>query len=82
MEHTATVTSKGQITIPREVRRALHLRKGDTVVFEVHDGEAHMRPRHPPDIFLRYAGVLREGQGRSVADIVAEVRELRGEPQE
>lgn len=33
----AKVTSKGQVTIPAEVRDALRLREGDTVTFEVDD---------------------------------------------
>jgi AbrB family looped-hinge helix DNA binding protein len=32
---TARVTSKGQVTIPAEVRRALKIDQGDDVVFEV-----------------------------------------------
>ena len=36
---TSTVTTKGQITLPREVRRALRLDAGDKVDFvEVEDG--------------------------------------------
>lgn len=36
---TATVTSKGQITIPVEVRQALHVEAGDRVEFvEVAEG--------------------------------------------
>ena len=35
---TATITSKGQITIPKTVREALDLDAGDQVVFVV-DGE-------------------------------------------
>ena len=36
---TATVTSKGQITIPAQVREALHVRTGDRVEFvEVEPG--------------------------------------------
>ena len=34
----ATVTSKGQITIPKGVREALCLKPGDRVVFEQEDG--------------------------------------------
>ena len=30
---TATVTSKGQITIPAEVREAMHLKPGEKVIF-------------------------------------------------
>jgi AbrB family looped-hinge helix DNA binding protein len=40
----ATVTSKGQITLPKPVRDALGLSKSTVVVFEVRDGEAVMRP--------------------------------------
>lgn len=32
---TATVTSKGQITIPKNVRTSLHLHAGDRIVFVV-----------------------------------------------
>lgn len=32
---TATITSKGQITIPKSVRESLHLRNGDRVAFVV-----------------------------------------------
>jgi AbrB family looped-hinge helix DNA binding protein len=34
---TATITSKGQITIPKQVRASLHLQTGDRVVFLVQD---------------------------------------------
>jgi AbrB family looped-hinge helix DNA binding protein len=38
VEIPATVTSKGQITIPAEVRKALGLRPGDRVVFRMVNG--------------------------------------------
>jgi antitoxin PrlF len=42
---TATITSKGQITIPKEVRRALSLKAGQRVSFIVRgDGVVEMRP--------------------------------------
>lgn len=42
----ATVTSKGQITIPVEVRRALALNEGDEVMFlPLGNGQFAIRPR-------------------------------------
>jgi AbrB family looped-hinge helix DNA binding protein len=35
MEKRATITSKGQVTIPVAIRKALGLKEGDNVVFEV-----------------------------------------------
>ena len=47
MKATATVTSKGQITIPQVVRQALGLQTGDAVEFEVEKGRAQVRPARP-----------------------------------
>ncbi|MCK6530642.1 AbrB/MazE/SpoVT family DNA-binding domain-containing protein [Myxococcota bacterium] len=38
------LTSKSQVTIPKEVRRRLGIGPGDRVSFEVRDGEAVIRP--------------------------------------
>ena len=42
---TATITSKGQITVPKTVRDSLHLHCGDRIAFIVHgDTEAVFKP--------------------------------------
>ena len=42
---TATITSKGQITIPKAVRTSLHLHTGDRVAFVVcGNNEAVLKP--------------------------------------
>jgi antitoxin PrlF len=42
---TATLTSKGQITIPKIVRDSLHLNSGDRIAFILRDhSEAVMKP--------------------------------------
>ena len=42
---TATLTTKGQITIPKSVRDVLHLHSGDKIAFELHgDDEAILKP--------------------------------------
>jgi antitoxin PrlF len=45
----STVTSKGQITIPKAVRERLHLEPGDKVYFDVRDdGSVSMMTRKQP----------------------------------
>ena len=71
VEVSARVTSKGQITIPGEVRRALALNEGDRVVFRV-DGDRAILARIPD--LLSLAGsisVPADVRGMAWADIVA-----------
>ncbi len=58
---TATLTSKGQTTVPKEVRDYLHLQEGDQIEFLIGEGEVILRPATLDIKSLR--GVLRrEGQ--------------------
>jgi antitoxin PrlF len=75
----AKVTSKGQVTIPIEVRNALGLHEGDTVRFEVDDsGRAVLEPVRKKGAFAKYAGALREGTSLTAKEIVKELRKERG----
>ena len=71
----ATVTSKGQITIPREVRRALRIQTGTQLSFEVEGGRAVMAPQDG-DISALFAIVPRKpGSPRmSLDDMEAAIR--------
>ncbi len=40
MDIPATVTSKGQVTLPKAVRDALDIREGDELLFRVHKNGA------------------------------------------
>jgi antitoxin PrlF len=63
----ATVTSKGQITIPAEIRRALGLAAGERVVFtQFDDGTILMRAKRRS--ILDLDGLLEPARGqRTVA---------------
>jgi len=41
---SGTISSKGQVTVPKSIRDALGLKPGDSVVFIAQDGAAIMRP--------------------------------------
>jgi antitoxin PrlF len=78
MRRIATMTSKGQITIPLEVRTQLGLRQGDRVEFALEDGTAVLRPLPlDRDPFGAYAGAL--GGPADEDAVVAWQRDLRDE---
>ena len=79
MEKEATLTSKGQITLPVDIRRALRLEQGDKVVFTTEGDTVTLRRASKADTFAAYAGRYREGSGKTREEINAELRELRGE---
>jgi len=79
LEKKARVTSKGQVTIPAEIRRALRVGKGDTLVFEADAEGVRLRPlRQEVDVFAEYESAWREGEGETIEEINAWLRELRG----
>jgi AbrB family looped-hinge helix DNA binding protein len=61
----STMTSKGQITIPRTIRAALHLEMGDRVRFRLRDdGVVEMLPETGDLIAL--FGILKPPKGKHV----------------
>lgn len=49
MKTTSRLSSKGQVTIPHEIRAALHLETGDLVAYDLKDGKAILRRAEPFD---------------------------------
>ena len=71
---TATLTSKGQLTIPKAVRDSLNLHAGDRVAFIVrNDTEAVMKPvtKSVDEVFGRLHSARQ--QRKSVEDMNAAV---------
>lgn len=74
----STISSKGQITVPLEVRKRLGLKAGDRVEFVIEEGRTTLRPERPPENpFLKYVGALPAFS--SIAEINKWVRTLRDE---
>jgi len=76
---TATVTSKGQVTLPRKVREVLRIRPGDRLDFVVSDdGEVRLRAGEVDVRELR--GLLRRPRRKPVTlEAMEEAIARRGE---
>ncbi len=55
MPYRSRLSSKGQVTIPVEIRERLHLEPGDSVIYEVEDDRAVLRRAEPFDIAFHAA---------------------------
>lgn len=81
MARFSTISSKGQITVPLEIRNRLGLKQGDRVEFVVENNRTSIRPaRAPENPFVKYVGALPTLSG--VHEVNAWVRTLRDEETE
>ena len=56
---TSTLSSEGQVTIPKEIRERLGLQQGDKVEFVTEGGVTYLRPARGGDNpFEAYVGAL------------------------
>jgi AbrB family looped-hinge helix DNA binding protein len=60
----STVTSKGQVTIPKQVRRELGIRQGSRVVFAVKNGKAEVRVVHRAPAVIESGFGMLDARGR------------------
>ena len=64
----STVTSKGQTTIPGEIRQAMGIKPGDRLQYAVHGDRATIRV-HPGTRSLKGALAGKKGRGMSFAQV-------------
>jgi antitoxin PrlF len=75
----ATVTSKGQVTIPVEVRRRLGVKAGDKLRFESQNGGFRVVRDADENVFEKRRGIGSfPGMGKGRDAIIAYFRDLRG----
>jgi len=72
---TSTLTTKGQTTVPKEVRDALALEPGDTLSWQILGGRVAITTDRPS--LLDFEGFIKNSSGDVVAEI-AEARKRRG----
>lgn len=79
MKKLAKVTSKGQVTVPREIRRRLGVRAGDRLLFEEDEEGVRVTAVRKESSFEKYRGIGTPGIGKGRKGIQKWLRELRGE---
>lgn len=78
---SSSVSSKGQVTIPLEIRNRLGIREGDRVEFVIEGGKTILRPaRGQANPFAKYVGVLPHFRTR--AEVKKWVRSLRDDDED
>lgn len=73
---TSAVTTKGQVTIPVEIRRQLNLSPGDRVGFTIEDGEVRLVKRE--DRIEAAFGLIKSDRSVSHAEIAQAIRSRGG----
>ena len=79
MQKQARITSKGQITVPRDIRRTLGVRPGDRLLFESDSTVVRIRPLRAKSPFEKYRGIGSPGIPSGRKAVRHWVRELRGQ---
>ena len=76
--YSAKVTSKGQITVPVEIRRSLGVKAGDKIRFEQQEGGIRVVRDSDENPFEQWRGIGNLGIGSGREAVVAYMREIRG----
>jgi AbrB family looped-hinge helix DNA binding protein len=79
MQKRATITSKGQITVPREIRRMLGVRSGDKLLFESDGKGVRIRPIRTRSAFSKYRAIRNPEIPSGKKNIGKWLRGMRGE---
>ena len=79
MQKQARITSKGQITVPRDIRRTLGVHPGDRLLFESDSRGVRIRPLRAKSPFEKYRGIGNPGIPSGRKAVRRWVRQLRGQ---
>jgi AbrB family looped-hinge helix DNA binding protein len=69
----ATITVKGQITLPKALREAMHLKTGDRVLFEELDGGAYIITPITTDVQALKGCVSYQGPAKTLHEMEAAI---------
>jgi antitoxin PrlF len=79
MKKQARITSKGQVTVPRDIRRLLGVDTGDSLIFQADADGVRVTSARSGSPFAKYRGIGNPGIPSGQKAIKRWVREMRGE---
>ena len=79
MQKQARITSKGQITVPLEVRRVLGVQAGDRLLFESDGKGVRVPPVRGKSAFSKYRAIGNAGIRSGKKNVRRWLREMRGQ---
>lgn len=80
--YISKITTKGQITIPLELRKLLKVEEGDYILFEKKGVRVEMKKMVQPNDFEEFARSIRErfqAEGVTPDDVESAIKWARGE---
>ncbi len=77
MKKLARITSKGQVTVPHEVRRALGVGTGDRLLFEKDGADFRVKAVRSGSVFEKFRGIGGDKMPSGRKAIVREIRKMR-----
>ncbi len=79
--YIARITTKGQVTVPLELRKLLKIEEGDYIIFEKRGPRVEIKKMAPPNDFKNFARPIRERferEGITPDDVEAAINWARG----
>ncbi len=71
----STLTTKGQITLPKALRAALHLKSGDKIIFEVLENGGYILKPKTQDVRVLKGCISYKGMPKSIEDMQGAITE-------
>lgn len=68
-----TLTTKGQITLPKALRDALHLKTGDKIIFEEQNNGSYLLKARTTDVSVLKGCVAYKGKAVTLEDMDAAI---------